>query len=617
MGVNTLLRPTLHTSPRQPKLRLNVAARLRSGAHVGVVIGSQGLKCNSVESLEPGWLHADPKSSFRRSVASPSHRCFFQDHGAEVIQTVSDETVLKPIGTNDYETKQGPLPIEDGTVVEVLLPTMQVQSLEEQEKLAATPAHPEGLYALFGSYFASCFVEHTWRFAWPAVIAVMHHTLLPVAVVSFVSQLVIFAAGPWVGALMDSMPRVDAFKCLCVVQTLSMLTSASVTIYALSGAAPMASTATVLFLQPWFLVLVAASAVERLAGLATGVAFERDWVVLLAGANRPIALANANAILRRVELVCEISGPFIFGILLSQFDPKLCVKWAVVVMIVSLPVLLNLVDSTDRLSKGTLQRPKHANPGDKTKGSTADTHHEEAAEGGLQAVMRGWKEYLAQPVLPASLAYVLLYFNAVLAPGGLMTTYLTQQGVNASLVGLFRGLCALMGFAATFLSATMISKFGVLKAGAASLIFQALVLAMAVTVYLSNPIGPQASLVLFLFLTVISRLGYWAYDMVDAQIFQTAIPATQANLVGTTEVSLASLAELVMLGVAIVANDVKYFGGLAALSMASVVGAAWIYWHWLANPTDDQRRLFPHDPHFDDSNKARQLALQKLVPSSL
>lgn len=58
-----------------------------------------------------------------------------------------------------------------------------------------------------------------------------------------------------------------------------MLTSAGVTIYALSGAAPIASTATVLFLQPWFLVLVAASAVERLTGLATGVAFERDWVV--------------------------------------------------------------------------------------------------------------------------------------------------------------------------------------------------------------------------------------------------------------------------------------------------------------------------------------------------
>jgi len=60
-----------------------------------------------------------------------------------------------------------------------------------------------------------------------------------------------------------------------------MLTSAAVTVYALSGTAPIASTAAVLFLQPWFLVLVAASAVERLTGLATGVAFERDWVVLV------------------------------------------------------------------------------------------------------------------------------------------------------------------------------------------------------------------------------------------------------------------------------------------------------------------------------------------------
>ncbi|KAG0616217.1 hypothetical protein M758_5G099300 [Ceratodon purpureus] len=612
MAIHTLLRPSLQPCPRQSKLKPEVVARLRKGIPGAVSLGSEGLKCNNIQD---GWLHADLKSAFRRNVALPSYRCFYQDHGAEVIQTVSDEAVLKPAIASDLDLKQGGSPFEDEAVLEVLLPTMQVQSLEEQEKLAATPAHPEGLYAMYPTFVASCFMERVWRFALPLVVAQLHKSLLPVAVVSFVGQLVIFAAGPWVGALMDSMPRVVAFKGLCVVQTLSMLTSAGVTIYALSGSAPIASTATVLFLQPWFLILVAASAVERLTGLASGVAFERDWVVLLAGANRPIALANANAILRRVELVCEIAGPFVFGLLLSKYDPKLCVKLAVGVMVITLPILLNLVERTDKLSKGTLQRPKHVSSGDQMKGSGADAQHDEAVEGGLQAVIRGWKQYLAQPVLPASLAYVLLYFNAVLAPGGLMTTYLTQQGVNPSLVGLFRGLCALMGFGATFLSATMISKLGVLKAGAASLIFQALVLAVAVAVYLSNPIGHQGSLILFLFLTVISRLGYWAYDMVDAQIFQTAIPAKEANLVGTTEVSLASLAELVMLGVAIVANDVKYFGGLAALSMASVVGAAWIYWHWLANPTDDQRRLFPHDPHFDDSEKARQLGLQTLVPS--
>lgn len=34
-------------------------------------------------------------------------------------------------------------------------------------------------------------------------------------------------------------------------------------------------------LQPWFVVLVTALAIERLSGLALGVAMERDWVVLV------------------------------------------------------------------------------------------------------------------------------------------------------------------------------------------------------------------------------------------------------------------------------------------------------------------------------------------------
>lgn len=47
---------------------------------------------------------------------------------------------------------------------------------------------------------------------------------------------------------------------------------------------------------------------------------------------------------------------------------------------------------------------------------------------GLEAIKHGWKEYVQQPVLPASLAYVLLYFNVVLTPGSLMTAFLTQRG---------------------------------------------------------------------------------------------------------------------------------------------------------------------------------------------
>lgn len=97
---------------------------------------------------------------------------------------------------------------------------------------------------------------------------------------------------------------------------------------------------------------------------------------------------------------------------------------------------------------------------------------------------------------------------------------------------------------------------------------------------------------------VLSRLGHMSYDVVGAQILQTAIPSSKANIIGTTEVAVASLAESVMLGVAIVGNDASQFGFLAMLSLLSVVGAAWMFCRWLLNPTDEQRSLFSFDPHF-------------------
>lgn len=46
----------------------------------------------------------------------------------------------------------------------------------------------------------------------------------------------------------------------------------------------------------------------------------------------------------------------------------------------------------------------------------------------MDAIRCGWIEYKHQPVLPASVAYVLLYFNIALAPGAIMTAFLTHHG---------------------------------------------------------------------------------------------------------------------------------------------------------------------------------------------
>jgi hypothetical protein len=85
-----------------------------------------------------------------------------------------------------------------------------------------------------------------------------------------------------------------------------------------------------------------------------------------------------------------------------------------------LPLQLLCIHMTDKISRGALrryaleQRAREANP-PKRKNL-------------WEALSNGWRLYLAQPVLPASIAYVMLYFNAVLSPGGLITSFLTQQG---------------------------------------------------------------------------------------------------------------------------------------------------------------------------------------------
>ncbi|XP_048324841.2 solute carrier family 40 member 3, chloroplastic isoform X1 [Ziziphus jujuba] len=490
--------------------------------------------------------------------------------------------------------------LTEDTYVDCLLTALPVLSEEEQHALAATPAHPAGLYALYASCVAGNLVEQLWNFAWPSAIALIHPSLLPVAVMGFFTKLAIIVGGPLVGKYLDYFPRIPAYNCFnivqfCLSQAAAQLLSATMIIHAHSVSLSSSSS---LLRHPWFIVLVLAGAVERLCGVALGVAMERDWVVLLAGVNRPIALAQANAVLSRIDLLCEIAGASLFGILLSKYDPVTCLKFAAGLMMWSLPFAITCTWLTNKLSPGVLDRPKCSQTCCRTFTGGTVPDADSLVERGVEAIKLGWKEYMQQPVLPASLAYVLLYFNVVLTPGSLMTAFLTQRGLNPSLIGGFSGLSAFMGVAATFISASLVRRLGILKAGAIGLIFQASLLTVAVAVYLSGSLSQQNPLLFFLCMIVLSRLGHMSYDVVAAQILQTGIPPSKANLIGTTEVAVASLAESTMLGVVIIANDVSHFGFLAMLSLLSVVGAAIMFCRWLYNPTEEQRSLFSFDPWF-------------------
>ncbi|KAL8463082.1 hypothetical protein ACS0TY_033922 [Phlomoides rotata] len=244
------------------------------------------------------------------------------------------------------------------------------------------------------SCLAGSLVEQLWNFAWPAAIALIHHSLLPVAVIGFFAKLVVIVGGPLVGKLMDYFPRVPAYNCLTVIQ--------------------------------------------------------------LAGTNRPIALAQANATLSRIDLLREMAGASLFGIFLSKYEIVMCLKLAARLMMWSLSVLVVLTWLTNTLFAGVLGHAKcpRTDFGCLSTGSIHDA--ENIFTTSIKATKHGWFEYIQQPVLPASLAYVLLYFNVALAPGGLMAAFLRQHDVRVN--GATRSASASPKFGTTFATGSPLCK---------------------------------------------------------------------------------------------------------------------------------------------------------------
>ncbi|CAI0551726.1 unnamed protein product [Linum tenue] len=152
-----------------------------------------------------------------------------------------------------------------------------VLSEEEQNALAATPAHPAGLYAFYANVVTGNVVERLWEFTWPSTIALLFPSLLPVAVMGFFAKSTLLVGGPLLGNFLDYYPRVPAYISLNVIQ--------------------------------------------------------------LAGISKPIALAQANAVLSRIDMLAEIAGASMFGVLLSKYGPVTCLKFSYTLMIGSLLVM--------------------------------------------------------------------------------------------------------------------------------------------------------------------------------------------------------------------------------------------------------------------------------------
>jgi solute carrier family 40 (iron-regulated transporter), member 1 len=155
-----------------------------------------------------------------------------------------------------------------------------------------------------------------WAFAAPLIfVSLFSNSLFPATMFAFTSALSCFLAGPYIGSWVDRTARLTAVRVSLLVQNVCVVI-ASVLLY---FHFPYASDTSVprdgLFVALFTLLNVVGSVAE-MASVASSVAVEKDWVVVVAGGDSD-QLAKLNAIMKRIDLTCNVVAPLAFGILLD------------------------------------------------------------------------------------------------------------------------------------------------------------------------------------------------------------------------------------------------------------------------------------------------------------
>lgn len=470
------------------------------------------------------------------------------------------------------------------------------------------PTYPEAVGLLYIIYVLNCVLERGWRFAQPLLLALADGGFGAIALLGLVGQLSLFVSGPVVGATIDRVDRAYAVNLAMVVQIVGIVVSVLLVQRMLLLGVPVQST----ILYP---ALILASVVERVSAFASDVALERDWVVALCGANRTGALATANGNLRRADQISEFGTSLLVGYSVTQFSMETVVAGTVAVNVLLGSMVIFLVQQVVRMAPKPmackeptaldsssvlkdLRRGSGDTPG--TKQSLYWTFQTKMYQW-QQNVVSTWRTYFSQPAVPTSNATVLLYFNAVMSPGGLMTAYLTTAGCTATLAAVFRSSCAVLGFIGTVIGGWTIPRFGVFKTGLAAVFWQAATLTAAAAVYVcflrdhaALVVGPMffgtpAWVVVFCAFIILSRIGLWMFDMAHAQILQQNVAEKEMSTVGGVELSFCSLAELCTLGIAaLVADRSGGFTILVLLSCVAVTGSAVLFSSWVFSGEADR-----------------------------
>ncbi|CAM6128922.1 unnamed protein product [Calypogeia fissa] len=454
----------------------------------------------------------------------------------------------------------------------------------------------EVLPYLYGSHLLSRWGDRMWEFAVGLfMIEVWPTSLLLAAVYGLTEAASIAIFGVIVGNWVDRTSRLKVVQISLGVQNSSIII-AGIAMVALLGfpgsSLPGGSRAFITLV----VVVNVSGAFARLSGLANNLVVERDWVVVISENQATEMLAQMNSVMRRIDLSCKLLAPVLVGALMSSLSPLWCAvtiaSWNAASFGFEYWFLHKVYWSVTSLGLKASSPQKNTEPSDfvledtellPTQGSYQPVEVDEDVASHEKVSLRtrlwentfaGWRVYCRQEVALPGFSLALLYFT-VLSFGSLMTAVLNWRGVPAFVLGLARGVAALIGILATVAYPLVHSRLKTIRTGLWSIWIQWSLLSLCATSVLVHN-GIEASTMLIAGVAA-SRFGLWMFDLAVTQLMQEAIPEHQRGVVGGVQNSLQSIMDMLSYVMAIIISDPNKFWIPVIMSYGSVGLAAVLY----------------------------------------
>ncbi|KAL3617433.1 hypothetical protein CASFOL_037754 [Castilleja foliolosa] len=390
------------------------------------------------------------------------------------------------------------------------------------------------------------------------MINVWPDSLLLAAVYGVVESASTAVLGPLIGQCVDKLSYTQVLKLWLLSQNLSFIAAGGAVI-AILIYPDLKSSNYISFIALIILINIS-GAVGVLSTLSGTILVEREWVVVISEGQPPEFLTKMNSIIRRIDLTCKLFAPVISGFIISfvslTASAMTLVLWNVLSVRLQYWLLMSVYNTIPGLIETNKRRVSRFLDTEVDENITTNSERkslifseksdskkpESTIERFLNiSYISAWRLYIKQDIILPGIALALLYFT-VLSFGTLMTAALEWEGIPAYVIGIARGINAIVGIAATFLYPILQSRISTLRTGLWSIWSQWTCLLLCVASIFVK--GKFISAYLLMSGVVLSRLGLWMFDLSVIQQMQDHVAESDRCVVGGVQNSLQSLLDL-------------------------------------------------------------------------